>query len=420
MNYYISFLMNNPNEIIFENNINTYFFYLKFKNENKIILNVNEKDFSQFMNVFNIQENNIFGSCDKLYDDINLADYNNNIDYNDIIHIYVIIFKIFHSKNKIINESLYKLKYSEIYNLDSIVNNEPLLLLRAGNVEINAVNSFFYNDKETIKKAIEIIINSNNNDMYIDNKKCWMVTHKNIESTVSYIKQLMTNAGFYINNDIERSYTCLEYFCNEYKNAILKCDYFLNWPFVNCISSDILKEKRRIKKIKYFQHDDDNMYKLLNNKNILFLTPFKNQIDTIYQSGKIYKLRKSNNLENINLYTIEAFLTTYPNKKHKDFMDTINYYFKNIDEIINNNKIDLFTCSAGSYGLILCNYVYTKYNITCLYIGHYINHFFGISSNRTINRDKSNNDYNFENFECSNLNLKYHNIDKIEDNCYGT
>jgi len=51
MSYYIGFIINNPNDIFFENNINTYFFYLKFKNENKIILEINENEFSEFSNI---------------------------------------------------------------------------------------------------------------------------------------------------------------------------------------------------------------------------------------------------------------------------------------------------------------------------------------------------------------------------------
>ena len=417
MNYYIGFLINNPNDIFFENNINTYYFYLKFKNENKIILDINENDVSEFINILNVQENSIIVTYDKLYHDFNLTDHN-DIDYNDIIHIFVLIFRIFNSKNKTIQGSFKDLRYLEIYNLDLIVNNDPQLLLRTGIIEINVLNSFLFNDKEIIKKSIEIIINSNNDDMYLTKKKCWIVTYKDIDSVVSYIKKLMTNAGFYINNDKERAFICLEYFCNEYRNAILKCDYLFNWSFLNCFSLDLLNDKKKTKTLKYFDCSDNGIYKLLNNKNILFLTPYKNQIDNIYKSGRIYKLRKTINLENIKLYTIESFLTTYPNTKHEDFMETINYYFKSIDEIINNNEINLFTCSAGAYGLILCNYVYTKYKITSLYIGHDINRYFGICSNR-IENIKLNNDFNFENFENSDLNLKYHNIDKIENNCYG-
>lgn len=416
MDYYIGFLINNSNDIIFENIINTYYFYLKFKNDNKIILDINENDFTEFMYKLNVHENNIIVTYDKLYDDFNLTEHT-NINYNDIIHIFILIFKIFNSKNKTIEGSFNNLKYLEIYNLDLIIDKKPQLLLRSGIIEINVVNTFLYNDKEILKKSIEIIINSKNDDMYLINQKCWIVTHKNIESIVSYIKKLMTNAGFYINNDKEKSFICLEYFCNEYRNAILNCDYLFNWSFLNCFSLDLLNEKKK-NKLKYFNYNDNSIYKLLNNKNILFLTPYKNLIDNIYKSGRIYNLRKNNNLENINLYTIEAFLTTYPNIKHADFMETINYYFTKIDENINNNQIDLFTCSAGAYGLILCNYVYTKYKITSLYIGHDINRFFGIWSNR-IENIKLANDYNLENFENSDLNLKYHNIDKIENNCYG-
>jgi hypothetical protein len=359
MNYYIGFLINNPNDIFFENNINTYYFYMNFKNENKNILDITENEFSKFSNILNVDENSIIVTYDKLYDDFNLTEYN-DVNYNEIIHIFVLIFRIFNSKNKSIQGSFNNSRYLEMYNIDLITNNEPQLLLRTGIIEMHALNSFLNNDKEIIKNSIEIIINSNNDDMYLTKKKCWIVTYKDIDSVVSYFKNLMTNAGFYINNDKDKSFICLEYFCNEYKNAILNCDYLFNWSFLNCFSLDLINEKKKGKKIKYFNINDSSIYKLLNNKNILFLTPYKNQIDNIYKSGRIYKLKISINLENINLYTIEAFLTTYPNKKHEDFIETVNYYFKSIDEIINNNQINLFTCSAGGYGLILCNYVYSK------------------------------------------------------------
>ena len=118
-----------------------------------------------------------------------------------------------------------------------------------------------------------------------------------------------------------------------------------------CIRFPLKQCKFGWKKVKYFNCSDNSIYKLLNNKNILFLTPYKNKIDNIYNSGRIYKLRKSINLENINLYTIEAFLTTYPNIKHKNFKETFKYYCDEIDKNFINNKFDIFLCSAGCYGI---------------------------------------------------------------------
>ena len=115
------------------------------------------------------------------------------------------------------------------------------------------------------------------------------------------------------------------------------------------------------------------------------------------------------------MVTIEAFLTTYPNKIHKNFNETFLFYCKIIDEEFLIKKFDIFTCSVGAYGILLCNYVNNKYGTTSIYIGHIINFIFGILSERNINDSSINTQY----YEKSDLNERYLNIDKIENNRYG-
>lgn len=151
----------------------------------------------------------------------------------------------------------------------------------------------------------------------------------------------------------------------------------------------------------------------------MLITPFKDEIDKVYETGNIYKLKKNKNLENINLVTIESFLTTYPNKKHKNFIETYLYYCEKIDDEFKKTQFDIFTCSVGCYGLLLCNYVNKKYNITTLYIGHVINYIFGILTPRNYTSN-INDICNIENYSMSELNIKYKNIEKIENNTYGS
>jgi hypothetical protein len=223
----------------------------------------------------------------------------------------------------------------------------------------------------------------------------------------------MVNAGFYCDKNKDNIYKNLEFFCKNYKNALLNSDYIMNWAFLNMYALNIINEKKKtIKKNVLFSYNQKVIYNLINNKNVLFITPFKEKIDRIYKSGNLYKINEK--YKNINLTTIEAFITTYPNKKHNCFIDTVNYYCEKIDEEFKICNFDTFTCSVGCYGLILCNYVYTKYKITTFYIGHDINYWFGIISNRTGKINEN------EYYEDSDLNQRYLNIDKIENNCYGT
>ena len=79
--------------------------------------------------------------------------------------------------------------------------------------------------------------------------------------------------------------------------------------------------------------------------------------------------------------------------------------------MFSENKYDIFTCSCGCYGLLMCNYVYTKYNITCLYIGNFINNLFGISF--------SPKDADTPFYLKSDLHKRYQLMENIENNLYG-
>jgi len=409
-----------------DNKINIIYFYNKYKEELKD-KNINDiitvkSLYNDNIDIFNIILNkNLIISYNIIYDNfISIKEYI-EINFNHIIYLIIIIFHIFNNNKKYNDKILdYKTNY-KIYNINDDINNK--IIIRTGVIELRLVNIMLYGDKNIILKAINEIKNNYYNEdfIYIVNRDCWISIYHNIKNYIYYIKCLMTNAGFYFNlNDNEDTiYEQLLYFSNEYIKAIYDTDYIIEWPFLNCFSLDILNNMKKIKNIKHFKNINYYDYvKILNNKNILFLTPFKDDIDIIYKTEKIYNLRKTkcDNLTKINLITLEAKLTTYPNTFHNNFIETLDYYKQIINKVLNNNKIDVFISSCGCYGLLLSNYVKNKYkNITVIYNGHSINSFFGILSNRNNNLD----DLNIENHIFSKLNENYKNIEKIENNCYG-
>jgi len=414
MSYYCGLILKENKKYLVDNCINLNYFYQIYKNIPK-----NEITFNKFINLEEVKEilrGEFYGMYDSLFEQFLNNEYIKEYDFNKIIHFNLLFYLLFKNKNKI-NESL---KYDFLIK-NSVINEnfKGKLLIRTGIVELRVINSYLYGDKQLMKDAVNNICLNYKNENYIYNQPIpnWIgIDHEQIYYE-SYLKASMTNAGFYFNElNVDNAIENLDFLSNEYKKAILNCDYLMYWNFLNCYCLDILNEKKKTNKIDFFLYDENSkIYDLLNNKKILLLTPFKEKIDKIYKNGNIYKLKKNRNLENIDLVTVETFLTTYPNKKHNDFKQTFKYYCEMIDYEFSNKNFDLFTCSTGCYGLLLCNYVYKKYNVTSLYIGHVINYIFGIISNRNLFDS-----VNIEYYEKSDLNIKYKNIEKIENNTYGS
>jgi len=287
------------------------------------------------------------------------------------------------------------------------------LIIRPGIIELRACNLTHH---PIIIESLTALSNHIHDNKYVretakkglDN---WLSTRHDRKNYEHILSDLMTNAGFYISDDVTAAIDNFYFFKDKYTHAIVNADYIMQWPFVNCYALNILNEKKKIKKVEYINlTDTNNLVMLFNDKSILFVTPFKKLIDSQYTSGNLYKLRRSNNLTRVRLDTIEAFLTTYPNRKHNSFIETYKYYVQEIDAMFAKNKYDIFTCSCGCYGIILCEYVYRTYNVTSVYVGNAINKFFGISFTSA--------DHNVY-YVKSDLHMRYKDMDKIENNVYG-
>lgn len=334
-----------------------------------------------------------------------------NIDFNKILHVYIALFGIFGHFNKR-KDGNNPFMFVELH-VTNYSNLQNKLIVRPGTVELRACNTDNY---DLMIGTLNTLSSNINNESYIINtsKKPldnWLSITHNKHNYDSIISSLMTNAGFYISNTSNDSVENFLFFKKQYTEAIMNADYIMYWPFLSCFSLNILNNKKKLKETKYIDlRPLNNLVEIFDNKSILFLTPFKTLIDIQYNSKKLYKLRKTDNLSNIKLDTIEAFVTTYPNRKHNNFIETYTYYTQEIDKMFSKNTYDIFTCSCGCYGLLLCDYVHKTYNITCVYIGNSINTFFGISFG-----PHENDEYYLK----SDLNVRYRLMENIENNLYG-
>jgi hypothetical protein len=414
---YISFNNNENNYIYDSNNINSYYFYKLYESQDIYLITADQFYIQNKIIFDKLLEFNLVPIYKNLYDEFISNDYNENINFNKIIYIFLLIFSIFNKNKRIINK--HELNQ---FSCNDIMDNK--LIIRPGVVELNVVNEILYGDKNIMLKVIEKIKLNYNDEKFFYNvpgSKFWIGTSHTFNDYYYHLTRLITNAGFYFNcNDsIDQIYNSLYKFSIEYRECIYNSDYIGYWPFLNCYMLDILNEKKQINKINHCCLPSGvGAINYFNNKTILFLTPFKKQIDKIYESNNIYNIYKNpeHNFKNIKLITLEAYVTTYPNNIHNNFDETMQYYKDEIDYIFINNKIDIFTCTVGCYGLELCNYVYKKYNITSVYYGNLMNSVFGVLMNRNLSHSAY---INIEYCEYSDLNERYKNIDKIENNCYG-
>ena len=388
--------------------INLYYIYNKYSTVEKITHGtlVYDNELQQLVSRYKFDDSYCI-----LFETFRTLEYI-QLDFNKILHVYIAVFGLFNFSNKHVSKTN-QLSYYDIPSLNyTTLTNK--LIIRPGIVELRACSTDNY---DIMKESINDLFSNITNTQYILNKQHsnldnWLSTTHNRHNYDCIIASLMTNAGFYMGRSMEESLDNFLFFKKEYKNAIINADYIMHWSFVNCFALNILNDKKQIKDVSYIDTANvQNIVSLLDNKSILFLTPFKTLIDELYASKNIYKLRPSTNLTNIHLHTIEAFLTTYPNRKHNSFIETYNYYTQEIDKMFSENTYDIFTCSCGCYGLLMCNYVYTKYNITCLYIGNFINNLFGISF--------SPKDADTPFYLKSDLHKRYQLMENIENNLYG-
>lgn len=160
----------------------------------------------------------------------------------------------------------------------------------------------------------------------------------------------------------------------EYMSHIRKEEKFSNFrPELEDYISVLNQEKNSINIIfKNYWVKYKSIYEYLENKKVLVVSSFASLIYKQYESGNVYKIY--NDFPKLNdIIFIDFPYTFFNNGPHKDFFETLEFYF----EIIKNKIFDVALISCGPYGCILVDKI-KKLNKDAFTMGSGITPMFGI------------------------------------------
>jgi hypothetical protein len=267
----------------------------------------------------------------------------------------------------------------------------PKMFVRFGNVEITVLDNYLFHKDEMMKELENILENIDSDEYMFRGKKGsdWLSNSEDINYN---LRKLITNAGFYLRDTNKASYptakSVLEEWCITYLEGILNSRALFNYvsaiPFFYKIQDYIYNiVKRRIYYYNYCETLDD-FYNILGGRDIIFVTPHSDKIKELYDSGKIYNLYKDVEIPKYNLKLVNSHISTYPNKPHSSWLETFEVIKRDIDKTFANNRCNLFIASCGCYGIPICSYVFNKYKVDTMYIGHMIHGLFGVLDNSSM------------------------------------
>lgn len=289
------------------------------------------------------------------------------------------------------------------------------LYVRAGSIELHAISSYLYNPNHanSILKNIIPYLLEHKIDITSFRDKNWWPRNNFLESLIN----LMTNAGWYFKNGCPVD--TFRDFMEHYLSG-LESGYLIS----TCLSElQILSPHFKTDSNKILSWSAEDFFEKIKNKNILFLTPYADQINESYNSGRLTELYKEHGLElNFNIKCIEAQVTTFPNEDDDSWSQTYLNMKNKVDKILDSNDgLDIFIASCGCYGIPITSYVNKKHSLTSIYYGHIMNFYFGIMTKAFANY-KLNNIVvnNFNNWTEGNLEKKYSGLQLIDSGRYAS
>jgi len=251
------------------------------------------------------------------------------------------------------------------------------LLIRAGNVELWAIRDFLIDSKSFYECAIHAIEVANEAIIESVKPKVGYAWPKN-NATDNWLR-LITNAGFYADNPANTE--AIDAFVSNYI-AGLECGaiyptYLLDLYILARIGLKVERDQLR-------DWDDARFIEDLScRKNLLFVSSFGNILNKRWRNGDISNFWNAmswpmSNIEN--LYCIESPSSIWPYHPHSSWLETFTMLKSEIDSIVEESSIDCFIASCGSYSIPLAKYVFKRFGIKSITMGHYPNLFFGIYS----------------------------------------
>ena len=262
-----------------------------------------------------------------------------------------------------------------------------------------------YNLEPQVKKNISRIIMSMVNWLY---------------STSGYYDKSVPGSNF--NFDVKALNANYFKFINHLEVSVGNChstQFFVHEGFVmsllNLYKNDFIQKYNitnfTILNGSEFQDRMDNIFSMMNNKNVLVISSFDGLVKKQFDSGNLNKIYA--NFPNIkNLYTVKFPYCFHNNGPHENYFETLDAIFEEIKKI----DFDIAILGCGAYGHMLCHKIDTELNKDAIYVGGSIQTLFGIISSR----EKEHGKIKYNEYWISDIPIEYRpvNYKLIENGCY--
>ncbi len=257
----------------------------------------------------------------------------------------------------------------------------PFFFARPGNVELRALRTILEHSEEIGPIAREIAANCESESfMYRPTD----ANDSDVKDLGSNIRMLITNAGMY--GDAATLEESVRSWGKKYLDGLRNSsELFLSWEYsMHLQAVKLLSDKSGMpfdRKPPLNFGSMENFYQHLSGRRVLFITPFATAVEEVIRNGRLKLIWKDITPPDFDIFTISAFVSTYPNTPHRSWLETYDRMTKMIDEVVAREDINIVVASCGCYGIPLMNHAVTRHGVSAIYYGNMMNMFFGVKQN---------------------------------------
>jgi len=229
----------------------------------------------------------------------------------------------------------------------------------------------------------------------ITNMSLNYMVHGVVNQRLKHISK--TNAGIYYKDDTKDDDAII--YCKFYISSLKNITALASFPSLYVNSQNFTIKKFNLKKHQIFHNRVLEPFYLLNenkdeiiwthrlkDKKVLIISPFvdtfKSQIEKGFNFyGKDDERRIWNKDQQFVFY--KAYVSLAHNKPHKNWFETYLTMCQDIKQL----DFDIALLSCGGYGMLLCDFIFSKMNKSSIYIGGGLQLLFGVYGNRWLNHN---------------------------------
>lgn len=259
------------------------------------------------------------------------------------------------------------------------------LLVRPGNVELAALRSVLL-QSEQLTAALQRIQQRGHDQSWMEQQsgEWWC----NPTDPLENLRRLHTNAGFYADSDAPlSSLQCW----SEASIAALRCGdvvsaHITTWMYV--VAQELWRRNGTLVKLVQWP-GEEAWYRFIGGQELLVVSPLAADLMEQHRSGRAFQLFHDLPIMPYELRCLEAPISIYPNRPHRDFQASLDAILIRIDQAWQERPFQVFSAACGAYGLPLCQAVHERYGVASIYPGNILHALLGIEQRTTADWRRS-------------------------------